>query len=201
MKSMKIIERAKNKIKHTLLVNKVRRSVDLTNVSLISMNCIGGVFYHDVEARFLTPTINLFFTADDFIKFVNHMEHYLSVTPIVTMGKEYPVGQLDDIKIYFMHFNSIEDALSKWEERKKRINPDRVFVIMVEQNGFTDQNFHDFLRIKYPKILFTRNPNHQSDDIIYFEKYRDLEELPNIIDKREFYKDMKLPQAVNKAYN
>lgn len=198
---MKIIERAKNKIKHTLLVNKVRRSVDLTNVSLISMNCIGGVFYHDVEARFLTPTINLFFTADDFIKFVNHMEHYLSVTPIVTMGKEYPVGQLDDIKIYFMHFNSIEDALSKWEERKKRINPDRVFVIMVEQNGFTDQNFHDFLRIKYPKILFTRNPNHQSDDIIYFEKYRDLEELPNIIDKREFYKDMKLPQAVNKAYN
>lgn len=198
---MKIIERAKNKIKHTLLVNKVRRSVDLTNVSLISMNCIGGVFYHDVEARFLTPTINLFFTADDFIKFVNHMEHYLSVTPIVTMGKEYPVGQLDDIKIYFMHFNSIEDALSKWEERKKRINPDRVFVIMVEQNGFTDQNFHGFLRIKYPKILFTRNPNHQSDDIIYFEKYRDLEELPNIIDKREFYKDMKLPQAVNKAYN
>ena len=198
---MKIIERAKNKIKHTLLVNKVRRSVDLTNVSLISMNCIGGVFYHDVEARFLTPTINLFFTADDFIKFVNHMEHYLSVTPIVTMGKEYPVGQLDDIKIYFMHFNSIDDAFNKWEERKKRINPDRVFVIMVEQNGFTDQNFHDFLRIKYPKILFTRNPNHQSDDIIYFEKYRDLEELPNIIDKREFYKDMKLPQAVNKAYN
>ena len=198
---MKIIERAKNKIKHTLLVNKVRRSVDLTNVSLISMNCIGGVFYHDVEARFLTPTINLFFTADDFIKFVNHMEHYLSVTPIVTMGKEYPVGQLDDIKIYFMHFNSIDDAFNKWEERKKRINPDRVFVIMVEQNGFTDQNFHDFLRIKYPKILFTRNPNHRSDNVVYYEKYKDLEELPNIIDKREFYKDMKLPQAVNKAYN
>ena len=182
-------------------MNKVKQSVDLTNVSLISMNCIAGVFYHDVEARFLTPTINLFFTADDFIKFVNRLEYYLSISPEVMMGEKYPIGQLDDIKIYFMHFNSIEDALSKWEERKKRINPDRVFVIMVEQNGFTDQNFHDFLRIKYPKILFTRNPNHRSDNVVYYEKYKDLEELPNIIDKREFYKDMKLPQAVNKAYN
>lgn len=198
---MRIIGRVKNKIKHTLLVNKVKQSVDLTNVSLISMNCIAGVFYHDVEARFLTPTINLFFTADDFIKFVNRLEYYLSISPEVMMGEKYPIGQLDDIKIYFMHFNSIEDALSKWEERKKRINPDRVFVIMVEQNGFTDQNFHDFLRIKYPKILFTRNPNHRSDNVVYYEKYKDLEELPNIIDKREFYKDMKLPQAVNKAYN
>lgn len=198
---MRVIERVKSKIEYTVLVKKVKSIVDLSDVSLISMNCIAGVFYHDVEARFLTPTINLFFTADDFIKFVSHLEYYLSVTPKVTMGKEYPVGQLDDIKIYFMHFNSIDDAFNKWEERKKRINPDRVFVIMVEQNGFTDQNYFDFQRIKYPKILFSRNPKYQADDVVYFEKYKDLEELPNIIDKREFYKDMKLPQAVNKAYN
>ena len=198
---MRVIGRVKSKIEYTVLMKKVKSIVDLSDVSLISMNCIAGVFYHDVEARFLTPTINLFFTADDFIKFVNRLEYYLSISPEVMMGEKYPIGQLDDIKIYFMHFNSIEDALSKWEERKKRINPDRVFVIMVEQNGFTDQNFHDFLRIKYPKILFTRNPNHRSDNVVYYEKYKDLEELPNIIDKREFYKDMKLPQAVNKAYN
>ena len=117
------------------------------------------------------------------------------------MGEKYPIGILDDIKIYFMHFSSVELALEKWEERKKRVNLDRVFVIMVEQNGFTDKNYEDFQNINYPKILFTRNPNHQADNVVYFEKYKDLDELPNIIDHREFYKDMKLPKAVNKAYN
>ena len=65
----------------------------------------------------------------------------------------------------------------------------------------TDKNYDEFQNIKYPRILFTSNPNHQADNVVYFEKYKDFDELPNIIDHREFYKDMKLPKAVNKAYN
>ena len=198
---MEILYKITNRIKYKLLVNKVKALADISDVSLISMNCIAGMYYHDVNNIFLTPTINLFFSADDFIKFVNDLEHYLSITPEVTMGEKYPIGILDDIKIYFMHFSSVELALEKWEERKKRVNLDRVFVIMVEQNGFTDKNYDEFQNIKYPRILFTSNPNHQADNVVYFEKYKDLDELPNIIDHREFYKDMKLPKAVNKAYN
>ncbi len=198
---MELLNKVTSKIKYSMLVNKVSITADLSSISLISMNCIAGTYYHDVNKRFLTPTINLFFTADDFIKFVNGLEKYLSITPKVTMGEKYPIGVLDDIKIYFMHFDSTDLALEKWEERKKRVNLDRVFVIMVEQNGFTNKNYEDFQHIKYPKILFTRNPEHQADNVVYFEKYKDLEELPNIIDQREFYKDMKLPKAVNKAFN
>lgn len=198
---MEILYKITNRIKYKLLVNKVKALADISDVSLISMNCIAGMYYHDVNNIFLTPTINLFFSADDFIKFVNDLEHYLSITPVVTMGEKYPIGILDDIKIYFMHFSSVELALEKWEERKKRVNLDRVFVIMVEQNGFTDKNYDEFQNIKYPRILFTSNPNHQADNVVYFEKYKELDELPNIIDHREFYKDMKLPKAVNKAYN
>ena len=164
------------------------------------MNCIGGVLYHDCRMQFLSPTINLFFTATDFIKFVNCLEYYLSLTPIVTMGDDYPIGRLDDIHVYFMHFDSVENALKKWEERKKRVKFDRIFVIMVEQNGFSESEYAGFLKIKYPKLLFAKDPKYNSDDVVCFEKYKDLTELPNIIENREFYKTMKLPKAIQRAY-
>ncbi len=198
---MGIISRVTRKIQYHILTKSVKHLVSLSDVSLISMNCIAGSFYHDVNAKFLTPTINLFFSADDFIKFVNNLDYYLSLTPSVEMGDEYPIGYLDDIIIYFMHFDSVESALSKWEERKKRVNMDKIFVIMVEQNGFTEDSFNGFKQIKYPKILFTRNPEHQSENVVYFEKYKELKDLPDIIAQREFYKDMKLPKAVSKVYN
>lgn len=60
------------------------------------------------------------------------------------MGEKYPIGTLDDIKIFFMHYDSCEDALQKWEDRKKRVNPQKIFVIMVEQNGFSKEDFENF---------------------------------------------------------
>lgn len=105
------------------MIKKVQGKVYLSDISLISMNCIGGTFYHDMNCKFLTPTVNLFFTASDFIKFVNDLDYYLSFTPVVEMGEKYPIGTLDDIKIFFMHYDSCEDALQKWEDRKKRVNP------------------------------------------------------------------------------
>ena len=38
--------------------------------TIISSNCIGGVIYSDLHRKFLSPTINLFFSAKDFLKFV-----------------------------------------------------------------------------------------------------------------------------------
>lgn len=53
-----------------------------------------------MNCKFLTPTVNLFFTTSDFIKFVNDLDYYLSFTPVVEMGEKYPIGTLDDIKIF-----------------------------------------------------------------------------------------------------
>ena len=98
------------------MIKKVQGKVYLSDISLISMNCIGGTFYHDMNCKFLTPTVNLFFTASDFIKFVNDLDYYLSFTPVVEMGEKYPIGTLDDIKIFFMHYDSCEKKKKKWED-------------------------------------------------------------------------------------
>ena len=90
-----------NIIRNKVMIKKVQGKVYLSDISLISMNCIGGTFYHDMNCKFLTPTVNLFFTASDFIKFVNDLDYYLSFTPVVEMGEKYPIGTLDDIR-YFL---------------------------------------------------------------------------------------------------
>ncbi len=47
--------------------------------SIISQNCIGTFMYHDLGLKFCSPTINLFMEADDYIRFVERLEHYLSI--------------------------------------------------------------------------------------------------------------------------
>lgn len=178
----------------------VKKKIDLSDVSIISMNCIGGILYHDCNAKFLSPTIDLFFEASDFIKFINNLDLYLSEKPKVIMGSRFPIGVLGDIKLYFMHYKSAEEALKKWEERKKRINKDKIFVIMVERNGFNKGNFESFNNIKYPKLLFTKTKEFSCDDSLYMPEYKNEPQLPDIIPGRYMYKKMKIVSAIKKAY-
>ncbi len=183
-----------------IYIRNVKKQLDLSDISLISMNCIGGIVYHDCKKKFLSPTVNLFFLPSDFIKFVNNLDHYLSITPKITMGEDYPIGIIGDIKIFFMHYTSCEEALAKWEERKARINKDRIFVIMVERDGFSKQDFENFKKIKYPKLLFTKTEEYECEDSFYMSRYKDLPQLPDIIPGRYMYNKMKLVNSINKAY-
>ena len=168
-------------IRSRLQIKRYLKNLDVSDVSIISMNCIGGIVYHDCKSKFLSPTVNLFFTPGDFIKFVNNLEYYLALTPEVFMGKQYPIGKIGDITVFFMHYDSCESALSKWEERKARINFEKIFVIMVERDGFSKTDFENFKNIKYPKLLFTRNKEYDCECSFYMPKYKNLEQLPDII--------------------
>ncbi|MCR5652727.1 MAG: DUF1919 domain-containing protein [Ruminococcus sp.] len=190
-----------NNWRRRILSRIVKKKLDLSDVSLISMNCVGGIMYHDCESRFLTPTIDLYFSASDFIKFVNNLDLYLAETPRVIMGSKFPIGVLGDIKLYFMHYDTPEEALAKWEERKKRINNDKIFVIMVDRNGFSDEDFENFKKIHYPKFLLTNKKEHAFTDSVYMPKYKDLDEMPDVIPGRRMYYKMALPNAIKKAYS
>lgn len=184
-----------------VLSRLVKKKVNISDVSIISMNCIGGIFYHDCNVQFLSPTINMFFLPSDFIKFVDNLNYYLSITPEVIMGEKFPIGTLADIKVFFMHYSSPEEALSKWETRKKRINPKKIFVIMVERDGFSDEDFENFKSIRYPKILYTINKKYQIDDSLYFSRFKDEPQLPDIIPGRYMYSKMKLIKQINCAFS
>ena len=99
-----------------------------------------------------------------------------------------------------MHYDSCEEALSKWEERKARVDKSRIFVIMVEQNGFSKKEFDDFLSIKYPKLLFTKTNEYECADSLYFPRYKKQNQLPDIIHGRKMYYKFRLIKAINNAY-
>lgn len=191
-----------NIIKERIKIKKVSNYLDLSNVTLFSQNCIGGVTYHDCNAKFLSPTVNLFILPSDFIKFVNNYESYLSETPEVTMGKNYPIGHLSDgLQINFMHYETTSEALNKWESRKKRINREKIFVICIERDGFSAENYKEFKKIKYPKVLFTIQKEWADDpECIYIPKFKNESQVPDIIPGRYMYYKNKLPKLIKKAF-
>lgn len=127
--------------------NNCRR---LTNhdFTLISSDCTGGMIYHDLKQKFLSPTINMYFDAKDYIKFIKNTKAYLDM-PMVELKEEsreegYPVALLKDIKLHLVHYISIEDAQKKWNERKQRINWDNCFYIMNDRNHCSLESMKDY---------------------------------------------------------
>ena len=104
------------------------------NFSIICNNCIGGVIYHSLGKKFLSPTINLYITPSDFVKFCSNLKYYLALElNEVSTEFDYPVGRLGDILIYFKHYNNFSEAKEKWNERKLRINFNNIFIFMTDR--------------------------------------------------------------------
>lgn len=142
----------------------VRNRNRLTNkqFTIISSNCWGGVVYHDLGCQFLSPTIDLWFEPQDFLKFVENLESYLEleVTEEKSTEYDYPVGKLGDIHLYFMHYKTFDDAKEKWKARLKRINWDNIFIVMTEWANSTVELYSRFERLPYKnKVLFTIDPH------------------------------------------
>lgn len=178
------------------------KMLDLSDVTVFSQNCIGGVMYHDCHSRFLSPTVNLFFSASDFLKFVEKYEYYFSQPLKFCRAEGYPVGEFPDgLRIYFMHYSSEEEAEKKWNERKQRVNKNKIFIICTDRDGFDKDDFKCFKSLKYPKALFTVNPEYKDDsECIYIPKYKDNSCLPDLIPCRDMYYKYRLPKMINKAY-
>ena len=61
------------------VVRKMRKRNRLKKATILCSNCIGGLLLHDLGLRFDSPTVNLFFTAHDFVSFISNLNYYLSL--------------------------------------------------------------------------------------------------------------------------
>ena len=90
-----------------------------TSLSIISQDCLGGVIYHDTKSQFLSPTINLWFSASDFVKLALNLDFYLAQDLKIISQEPPVVGMLEDIKVHFAHYNSGEDAKTSGIDAKQ----------------------------------------------------------------------------------
>ena len=155
------IKRLYRSLLRARLDKKYRKNIKNKDCSIISMNCVGGVVSHQLGLRFNSPTVNLWFEPAVFVRFLNNLDYYLHDCKIkedVETSKiaGYPVGMLDDIKIYFMHYDSIEQAKQKWEERLARLNSNNLYFVMVQRDECSDQDILMFDKLKFKhKVVFT----------------------------------------------
>ena len=70
---------------------------------------------------------------------------------------------LEDVRIYFVHYTSFDEAKAKWNERCGRVNMEKLYFMMTERDGCTDEQIKRFDELPYEhKVIFTRR---QRDDI------------------------------------
>lgn len=126
--------------------------INNNNFSIICCNCMAGIIYHNLDQKFLSPTINTMIPSGYFVKFISNIKYYLNQElifidgPLILNGEEVncPVAKLDDIMIYFTHYNTKEDALEKWNSRKKRVNYDNMYIIFNDRDGVTKEMLDNF---------------------------------------------------------
>lgn len=183
-------------IRNKRVIRKNKKLLKNNNFSVISQNCIGGVIYNDFGMQFLSPTVNLYFKANDFVKFVRNLKYYIDMDIKIVWDEEYPIGVLDDIYVHFMHYSTCSEAREAWERRKRRINYDKILIISTDMEGFDDNTFNEWKKINYPKILLS-SKYRNVDNCIFFKNYRKLSSVPDLIPRREFYKNEAIVNMIN----
>lgn len=117
-----------------------KKRIKNRDFTIISNNCWAGKAYQYLDMPYLTPTVGLYFFAEDYLKFISNLHYYLSLelqfidarqskysnTLAQRKQLDIPIGILDDVEIVFLHYKSKEEAKSKWNRRKERINFDNV---------------------------------------------------------------------------
>lgn len=123
-----------------------RRKLKNDVFSIITNSCIGGVMYHKLGKKFLSPTINLWMHDKDFVRFVSNLPYYISQElHFIEQIDSTPTAWCGDVMIHFNHAHSNEEAALDWYKRRTRINYDNLFIIMSDRPGTDNEGFDPIL--------------------------------------------------------
>lgn len=164
-----------------------------TPFTIISNNCWGGHVYRYFNMPYDSPTIGLFFESTDYIKFISNLKHYINqelqfITLEESRNKDLlirqnsdkcPIGVLDDIEIYFLHYKTHEEAFEKWNRRKARIHWNNLYFKMTEQNGCTIEQIRQFDKLPYKDKFIFVHKNYGIPSQVLFKDFEDEEYVLN----------------------
>lgn len=154
--------------------------------TLVSSNCNGACMLHDLGLKFNTPFVGLLLKPADFLRLCGNLEYYLSCELTFLFDIEEvscPVGALDDIKIYFIHYSSEEEAKSAWDTRKKRVNFQDIFLLFSDRNHCTYEMLKQFDALEYKhKIVFCNKEYPEIKSARYIPGFEDQESVGVCLD-------------------
>ncbi len=177
---------------HKIYITVKRMRLKNKDMTVLSNNCNGGFILHDLGCPFNSPTVNLYFLPDHFLRFVSKPEEYLlsDLKEVHIQDISYPVGQVKDILLFFMHYNSFSDAKEAWKRRAERVNMDNVYILMTDKNGCTYEHIKQFDELPYKnKVIFTHKKYDEFASAYYIPGFEEDGEVGILSDwKPQFLK-------------
>ncbi|CAX67031.1 DUF1919 domain-containing protein [Lactobacillus johnsonii] len=127
--------------------------------TIFSSNCIGGIMYHNLHLKFLSPTINLWIEPADYVAMLRDPKKYFVSGKMVEVKDStlpYPVGSIYGKRIYGEHYKNFEELSFKWDQRVQRINWNNIYVFFIERDGATIEDLTNFDTLPFNKVVFTK---------------------------------------------
>ena len=134
----------------------------MTLPAIISNNCWGAAFYQQREIPYNTPTVGLWIHADDYLALLEGFSRLirspLTFAPSRHGAFTYPTGLLGgEVEIQFMHYESREEALSKWTARSQRLPGDTgdLRIKICDRDGLEQSHLDRFAALPFRnKVAF-----------------------------------------------
>lgn len=185
-----IFIKIREKARYNFVCSKMRKRLKNKNFTWLSSNCTGAMITHELQCRFNTPTVNLYIRPKDFIKFVSNLDYYEKKDFVYDSVRSqqcgYPVAELDDIVVYFVHYHTFEEAVQKWKQRYARMNKNNIFVMMSERDGCTYEDLQAFDRLPYKnKIVLTKKKYPEIKSAVYISGFEDKDQLGDVFRMRK----------------
>ena len=150
-----------------VLVLYRKKKIVSADFSIISNNCWAGHVYRRYGLPYLTPTVGLYFFADDYVKLCSDLQGYMSKElefipyteskhrKIIEQRNQthVPIARLGDVEIVFLHYSTAEEAARKWQRRVRRINYDNIIYKFSQMNYCTDEHLEYFDQIVASKKI------------------------------------------------
>lgn len=193
------------------IFGKFRRlGLNDTNFTIISNNCWGGVIYEYYDILKNSPTVGMYFFAEEYIRFISNLKYYLNLKlEIVTYeDSRYKdvlikknqtaclIGKLEDVEIVLLHYYSADEAIEKWERRCKRVDYDNLIFKMSEMNLCTLEHLRAF--DEFPaerKVLFVSKDYGFKSQIV-LKQWSKIGEIKD--DTTRFKQHLNLKKLINK---
>ena len=158
------------KLRRKIFAKQRSKKLKNKDFTIISNNCWGGMTYESLNLPKQSPTVGMFFVASDFVKFCSDIPTYASTEITMISAEEskhqefikeyfpnginFPIGKINDVELFFMHYHDAEIAKQTWERRCARINYDKMIVKFNDQNGCTEEDLKNFIALPLKNKLF-----------------------------------------------
>ena len=182
-----MIKKVTNYIFDNIYKKYVRLRLKNKRFSIISDDCWGGRMYMDLGIPYASPTINLFLYSSCYLKFVQDVKGYVNKDLIFVESskyeiankkrnnskKRYPIGLLGDIEIHFLHSKDEEDAKTKWDSRKTRLNYDNMVFKFSDAYLIDSNDLVEFEKLPLKnKVIFVAKEYQGLKNFVLLKKFQ-----------------------------